>query len=1096
MPGSAWAQAVGRAHANETFNPLKQLTGGKYKPGGTAGVETTPAHTPANAESLPTNYGNPNPTNNFKSAMGRDESAMAASKLAIPAITVEKNFGKELVGMGPGLVNLAIGTAHDVKKSVETGKISLPTLKTAGEAQLHSFGQTIHHPIAQLKNDPLGLLTNVMAVAAVPGSIAGRSAAFTDAEGAGAKATAIIKTPHPPLRTIKTPGGDLHPITSKNYTVGAIQRKVVDPIRQSMLDKGQDSIVGGKALGPEVSVGREMRATEQVRTALQGAEGATLTKYGKTAPAKAANIVGRDTGSILSKSKLSAAQQKAVQIVASGRPIDEHAALEANAIDHLSNKVIPELKVKIAQAKNGRNLKLQLASAQTHLKAHEVQQALVSGAEKHIDSPLVKQAAKAASTAIAKREQIRGMTEDEVLHRLGEHASQIEHLAKPEGFASESPVEALGRLEAEGATPEESQAAHQAIIEKGREAQANGAFYLPMQNDLRKVTRGGMTRVRASVGDYGVGPGKTEANHPYGGKLLRSGTYRTDSTNLAARALHDSVREASAQRTHAALFKQASDEPFPGSVPIRESTTVPPDLKRQMNAVDRGDIRSGEYQEPMLSQIVKSWFDPHAAAPGEKIRYISRNRLGPLKQYEPKFGVAGEYIDRLNQIPRIGRYLTPAYLKWLPQNLVFSTVHQGPFIIRNVKTLMSTVRELSPEDYDKLQALSGQPLSTALAGDTPVGRAASMKLAGFWTHVTDHMARMTSVLHELHNEGIRTASQIHDAVNAPIGSALETKTIMAGRRADQASGRYALTNTERATLKKLIPIWPWIHAASHWTVSLLRDHPYQSLVQGSQGTQGQKEVEAFYNALGGHVPTSLESSVPTRYGALDTSLFNATETPGSLLEDASGLVPFVPSEYRGELMGDLGVTPASFISELIGTTKYGGDDRFGNAPVSQIEKSFAPYSALSLLEQPKGKTTEGGAAATLYRLTGIPLSPTNYQQAGAQGLADIKSKGSPQDAASAEMSSNQGAIANALKTKEITPGEAHQLWRAATYQARVTVISNGVAQTKLSRSQDRNIAIAQAAFENEGLDSLNSTLRQFKLPPATKAELASEAKHY
>lgn len=1092
---SAWAQAVGRAHANE-FSPLGQVTGGKEKTTAkSAGVEKTVTGTAQ--PGLPADYGNP--PHPGMSAATAAQAAGAGSHLAIPSITVEKNLGKELIGMGPGLGELAYGTGKDIKKSIETGKVSLPTLKAAGEAQIHSFGQTIHHPLKQLENDPLGLLVNAGSIFALPGSVIGRASAMKEASGVGATAKALVKTPQPPLRTIKTPGGDLHPITSKSYSIGMIQRHVIDPIRQSMLDKNQDSIVGGKIMGPQVSVGREMRATEQVRTALQGSEGATLKKYGATAPSKAAKIVGRDTGSILKgKTKLSAAQQKAVQITASGRPFEEHAQLEANAITHLTQNVIPALKVKIAQAKNGRNLRRQLRTAQEHVKAHELQQSLTVAAGKHMGSALVKQAALAASKAIERREEIRGMTEDETLHRLGAHASQIEHLAKDDGFGSESPIEALGRIESEGnASPEELAAAHQAIIAKGREAQTNGAFYLPMQGELRKVTRGGMTHVRASVGDYGIGPGRKEANHPYGGKLLRTGAYRTDMTNLAARALHDANREASAQRIHAALYKQAADEPFPGSIPIRKSSTTPPELKRQVNAIDRGEIRGGEYHEPFLSQLVKSWFDPNAAAPGEGIRYIARNRVGPLSPYVPQLGPLGERIDRLNQIPRMGRYLTPAYLKWLPQNLVFAGVHQGPFIIRNAKTLFSTVRELSPEDYDKLTELSGQPLSMGLAGDTPIGRAATMKLAAFWTHVTDHMARMLTILHELHNEGIRTADQMHVALNAPIGSALETKTIMAGRRANQAAGRYVLTNTERATLKKLIPIWPWIHAATHWTVSLFRDHPYQSLVYGSQGSQGVKEVEAFYNAVGGHVPANLESSIPTSMGALDTSVLSAAETPGALLEDASGLIPGVPSEYRGELMGDLGGVVASGISELQGLTKYGGTDRKGEAPIQQLENSFAPYGDIKLAENASTtKSTEGGPAAALFRITGIPLSPTNYAVAGKQGLTDLKAKGLPQDAATAELAANRGAIANALKTGEIDESGVHRLWRAAIYQSRQTVIANGTAQTKLSKSQDRRIAIAQAAFEREGLDSLNATLRLFKLPPATQAELAAEAKHY
>lgn len=1092
--------------------------------------------------------------------------------------TLQK-VGQEAIGIGPGTVEMLNAARHHPIREA----------KVVGKATVHSFGETIHHPIRQFQQDPLGLITNLFGAAAIPGSIAGRIAGVADASTVADAVKAAVKSPKPVERTLRVtkPGSaetvEVHPLGSKNLTVGwLVQKHVIDPLTQHLLDTGKDvpGTLRGKAVhavvGANVKVGREMRAEERFRTAAQQGEISKLGKYGAT---RSARIFGKsfrkDAGAVkraLGSKKLSAGEQKAVQIISSGLGHETHQALEDRAV--------------LEGAGNTR--------------AHLLQQGLTKVAEQHMDSPRVTEAADAARAAIEQREGIKGYSEDEILHRLGAHATQISHLAE-HGFDSETPVEELGRLEhetadvkpqgetergdleqklaanaaAQHAGPyteaqrgtirsqlaenlrkqlepftkthlamlrrdenmyreqlgehgssgaglaqlrrEESQIRdrignldkldrieqlHTHLITEGAKARENGGFYLPVQDDLRRVTRGGYSGARASVGTYGIGPGKTEAIHHYGGAKVRLGDYRTDATNLAARSLKTALKEASAKRVHASLWKQASkdpaDVPEAYRIPIRFSTTTPDALKKMMNAVDRGDIHAREVDgEPLLAQLVHSWFDPAQFKPGDKVRWIDSRRVGPLAPYVPKWGTTGELLDRLNQIPRFGRFLRPGYLQWLPQNLVVNLVQQGPLIIRNLHSLVREVSKLDPETYEKIAQLAGTGVSHALEGDSQFLQGTMSKAASGWAKIVDHVPRMLAWLHEAHRAGFTSAEDLHRLVNDP---ALESKMIEVSKRANKEAIDYgAMTNAERATVKKLFTSWPWLSAASRWAARLPVEHPYQSLLYGQAGKKGAADVRAFYEKLGGFVPAWLESSLPTKHGALDTSFLNPAETLGSAAEDVSGMLPY-PSHYRGQFAGEFASVPTFLIDTALGVTKYGGTDKAGTAPWQQLIKAFQPAAAMELINKGNSGATAGGPLAAIERYSGSPISGVNYTKAAQSGLSDLTEKGSGYDVAAQKIERWLLGVQTELKQGKITAADAAsqtaQAHRTLTFLDRVADIKQGASTTQLSAQQIHDLYVAEAGFDNWPLQTLNDVLGQHGYAPVAQSTLDDEEKRY
>jgi hypothetical protein len=933
----------------------------------------------------------------------------------------------ELAGVGPGLAkqayNVGKGLVEDTAQAVEhPGNANIGATAKAvdpiAHGIVHSFGETIHHPGRQFNEDPLGFLTNTLGSIAPVGSVAGRAGAIADAARAAdlsGLAKAAIKTPAPVERTLNIGGGEtVHPLGSINHSVGLIQKHVIDPVTQHALDHPNGRLaqllngpVTGRFIGPAVKVGRELRAQERVRTAQ--APGKTIGDFGQATPAGKVARLGR------ASSKLSAAQAKAVMIHASGRTPEEWAQLEQHAIEQgLGN---PD--------------------------AHAVQLGLTKQAATYLDPgnvhPLVEQAANVFRGAIGAREKALEMQPEDVYHRLGAHSFAIEHGAN--GFVGEHPAETVARLQTEigrrnGYTPapgvslarvradteqkladnlklqdqlgetrplttdalalrnkladiadhEQITQLHAQMVAEGKRVHEAGGFYIKMQPESKPLAR--LTSLIGSRrNQYGMGAVRAPKTHAYEGGMLMRGDYRTNVAALTGRAFHEAQSLEAAKRVRETLYamgkqapEEAGGEHFAEA--IRPTSAVSESLKAATNQIDKGGVRAGE--NPALSDLINSWYDHTKASPGEDVRYVDKRTLAPLRPYEPILGKAGELVDRGNQIVRIGRYLLPRYLQWLPQNIGFTLPRQGVFMVRNLVKYKTEFPKLDAGVRDRIYSVMGAGPSHGLQGDSAFLAGPQAHLAEFWNKVNDAGPRALAWIHEAETAGFHNAAGYTRLATDP---RFERQFIAVTRRANKEAGDYQISNAERATLKKLVPSWAWDKAASQWVGRLLIEHPYVSQLLAESGREGKQQVDAFFQNIGGMLPSWLQGVLPLNaHRGLDTSGIVATDTPAQLLEGARGLAPGATTG-RGQLASQLAPIPTFALDTLLGQTKYGTKDTTGLAPVTQLAKSFQPGGIVYEGLHPGG-TFGGGWEDAGLRALGFPVEHIDFQRASKSGLTE------------------------------------------------------------------------------------------------------------
>lgn len=179
-----------------------------------------------------------------------------------PAAIVPK-LGSEvantLVGAGPGLYHLAGGMIHD----------PVGTTAKLAEALGHSYGQTIHHPLRQLSQDPLGFITNALTPMFLAAGAGARVAELTrtaEALRTGEitklqAVTEIGKTlmrPATAQRNIEVNGVRVSPPAFKSALGGYAQTKLLDPLTERAarmsLNRGQI-----RAVGREFKVGDQIQ---------------------------------------------------------------------------------------------------------------------------------------------------------------------------------------------------------------------------------------------------------------------------------------------------------------------------------------------------------------------------------------------------------------------------------------------------------------------------------------------------------------------------------------------------------------------------------------------------------------------------------------------------------------------------------------------------------------------------------------------------------------------------------------------------------------------------------------------------------------------
>jgi hypothetical protein len=821
---------------------------------------------------------------------------------------------------------------------------------------------------------------------------------------AGQLVKAAVKRPEPAQRTRILPGeggaalrpGELgpvhpragfevHPVGSKNLAVNVLQQ---------LFDRRANARIGGKPLSdtlgvnvprsfattetridrlasPEAAIGRELRARRAVENALAAAPAARLEKFGATRPARviAASTGGRiDVARVVGRPgrRLSAAEQKAVDIVASGATASEHVAEHAL------------------------NLQRGVGEATDHVRQIRLAQA----AARHLENPRpeLTAAISLARDVTGKREQVLGMTADESAHRVGARLSEIRESA---AGANETPLQELARLKdeiaaspAKGTAPRDLGAAvararqnvaaieaktiarerhlgkrgartdgilvnlnregaalkerlyvlerqqrmadiHAGFVREGHQAREAGAFYVPSKS-LRDVRGPGQPGVTA--GPYGAAPPRElpELHHAYTGALERTGNYRTDATGLVADGYRRAQGFAAAKRgfeqlragSHATRTA-AGGERF--AIPIRETFTIPPDLKAVIAKADAGTLTAEDlkaFTSTDAEQLIAHLF-PTTPDAIKGARWIDSRVVAGFHRDVRDHSVLGKGFDAVNAPLRAGLlYTKPAYALNFVQALGTHIIESGPFAARNMVAALRLGRTLGAEDQHAVFAIMGEGLSRSFEAEAGLGLKAIRAAGEFWNVAVDRYPRVAAFLHEARHAGFDTPEKLHALLN---DAELRTKLVDVTRRANREAIDYGtLSPFERNVVKRALFFYPWIRGATLYSLRFPLEHPVQAAAVGQLGEIGRRK-----HATLGRLPISMEGLIPLTGGAkprvVDLTNLNTFATPVEMIQAFAGLAQPSRNPSASALQGELGPVAGALGTLLFGKTAQGYD---------------------------------------------------------------------------------------------------------------------------------------------------------------------------
>lgn len=764
--------------------------------------------------------------------------------------------------------------------------------------------------------------------------------ARTGREKAGEMTQAALRPPRPGTRTIRVGEVEAHPLASKNPLLGRFQAHL-DRRTQADLDRVEPlpfeihtGIIKAKLAGPELKFGREKRAERRVAEAAAQAPLGQLEQFGKTMPARALEKLVGDRGRLFSRGKsLSAGEQKAIDVLASGLTVDEHLAYHSTAMQRAAagDRTYGRPDDHLAQI----NL-LQLA------KRYEL----------HPSENLL-EAARLSRELIGKREQILALPPDQVAYRVGARYAEIKSLAAGE------PSALLRRSQLSGEAADRFDAL---ILAEGRRLIEEGAFYLPSRS--LAPSRAPRLLGGRQASRYGYGPPQPnlpELKHRYTGALQRTGDFRTDVPGLVGEAYKSAQKYATLQRGFEQMLALAkptraeAGEQF--AIPLRKTRTIPTDLRRIVDRADSGhltapEVQALEAQGTDIERLRQHFFPrPEEIADPREVVWIDQRLVGRMAERLDS-GPLREGLDVLNRVGVSALlYLRPAYAINLLQNLGTHVMQAGVFAPANFKAAAQLGKHLGEDDRQLVFALTGQGKSRSLEPENLTGRGAAVthELAEAWSAVTDRIPRAMGWLHEARREGFKSPEQLKLLLHHP---ELEEKLVEITRRANKEMIDYgSLTPLERSTLKRGVIFYGWLRASTAWSLRFPLEHPAQAALYSRLGEQGwdwmqsqweERDVTAVPTFLKGRVPINVLGHELLVNPALMSTPSMPLETTEAVLGEGSfsGLGPVasvVQSLVTGESplgypsrglvadhvptrLGAAGETAASFLP-LYGTGK-------------------------------------------------------------------------------------------------------------------------------------------------------------------------------
>lgn len=717
------------------------------------------------------------------------------------------------------------------EKTGQTGKI----VEALGRQTAEDFKHPLRHP-GNTALDISALASGGAGIAA-RGALAGRALRLGEY---GDAASAILKRPPQGPRYVRLPD-------RRQILAGSYSRNQITKLGQKMADKVREAHPDTRGLlSPKTQrerYGTAFRKQQQRITDLERSKASAIVRESDTARI--------NRGPLDLRHGLTAAQQKAIQVVGEGVPI---------------NQRIKFHKAQRAELK-GRNLK------RTNIEIK-----LLTAAKEYVHSP------GGDPRILAKFPNLQAITQ---------HASNIAHTR-------------TATLVKSGVLDLENTRIHQpGQILTGKADFANGKFRVPYTRE-----RSGALTMRLGSGKtVGLGRKPSTVTHEFTGGILKTGGGRVDTTHLLAESYVEAQRYASALNARHFLLHNGQETAagLKDPVAIRESwlksKPYDPRVKEILKKQDQGitlNARERVRLEKAYNDHFQGMFDESLSPSGEKIpgvKWIDRAELGGLDMPNPLVGLESHksaravlhVFDSINNASRAAiLYLKPAYAAPnILGNTALTLLQQGFAAPLNLWHGARLNHLLAPVDAAAVDELVGAGITAALKADRGFAAKSTQWAGSKWEKVVDQPFRRASFLYEAKREGFRTPEAIHELIH---NKKNRDKLHQVVDRANRELIDYGnLSPVEREFIRRMIFFYPWVKGSTTFAARQLAEHPIVSAVQAQAGRRG---AETQARELGPQ-PSWAEALVKTSgFGnivrTINPSAASISQTPADILEALSG----------------------------------------------------------------------------------------------------------------------------------------------------------------------------------------------------------------
>lgn len=820
------------------------------------------------------------------------------------------------------------------------------------------------------------------------------------ASRAGQIGKAVLKTPEPKARQLVYKGPDGKTLTvgrvgSKDAAINLLQRQVIDRAKQRQLDRTDAPQPSGlmipvsKHFSAETTVGRELATQRAIQDAIELAPVSALDRFGKTKPARVLGYLSKgkiDAAKLIGKpdARLSAAENKAVDIVATGQTAAENMAEHAHNLSRGIGK----------------------ASDQ------KAQMALVTAAMPHLDAlargehPKLAQAIEESRAVSRKREGLIGMSPDAAAHRIGgrateiqagaaghasplERISQIESQLKKEGFQAPKPkdtdsleqylakqrawttaqlqktheklvanldlqhrpftgtdpglnVQALKAEESQLRTRMDQlqrhadvQDIHRQITAEGHLAVERGAFYVPAKTLMDAVKVGSPGRI--NVSKFGLrtkAKPLPELSKQYTGALQRTGNFRTDVPGLVGDSYRRAQRYASIQRGLNQIAGVAYDtiEKAGGdrwALPVRTTAKVPEELRAFVQQADRGPLSKKEAESlhvAELEEYIRSVFpNPELAKAGKikGVKWVDSRLLAKMTSDANQSWGKAEGLGKLFDTVNAP----------FRASLLYTKPSYAINLIQNIATNVVQQGVFTPVNITRALRLGkdlgaeDQHLLFQLVG---AGKSRSIEPGSGVGKTALHAAG--EFWNGVTDRYPRVASMLHEMRREGFNTPEKIHTLLHSDHPSIVAKRDVIVrraNKEAVEYGNLTPFERNVVKRALFFYPWMRGATLYSLrfpiehpVQAATGFEIGRQGSEDTKRILGRVPSYMEGVFPAMGGLVNPTNVN---TPGTAVETAQALTgPFIPgSLHAGDIAQALGPAAGAINTLLSGNTGLG-----------------------------------------------------------------------------------------------------------------------------------------------------------------------------